>query len=415
MANRDRAAWRIAVALFISLFFIWGVGYNCFPIFLPSFLKTFHLTKEQVGLVPAAQALTAGVFGLIIGWLLDRFPAQIVMGVGAVLTAAGIGVMAAAGSLGGLLAGSVITGVGMCAATILPASMVIANWFGERRGAALGLTLAGMEAGGMVITFVAGLLIVAIGWREAYALLALPLLVVVLPLYLIFVRTRPAAYRSPEAAQPVDAAAAARALPGLEVAEALRTRAFWMLVVLQFCYTFTVGGIFIHLVQYLLNIGYTQAIGTLVVSVSLGLALIGKPSLGVLGDRIGGKNALGLCLLVGALNTFALLTARVHWALALFTFVSGITGAAPIALGPMVQVETLGLKRYGSIAGLLGIAFTLGAAMGPPIVGRVADLNGGSYTLAFEVCMLVGLVGAVAAFLCVAPSRARIGGLAEVK
>lgn len=414
MANQDRAAWRIAVALFVSLFFIWGVGYNCFPIFLPSFLKTFHLSKEQVGLVPAAQAISAGVFGLVIGWLLDRLPAQVVMAVGAVLTAAGIGVMAAAGSLGTLLAGSVITGVGMCAATILPASMVISNWFGERRGTALGLTLAGMEAGGMVITALAGFLIVAIGWRAAYALLAAPLIVVVLPLYLIFVRTRPEAANNP-ALQSISAEETARALPGLEVGEALHTRAFWMLVILQFCYTFTVGGIFIHLVQYLLNLGYTEAIGTLVVSVSLGLALIGKPALGVLGDRIGGKNALGLALLVGAVNTIFLLTAQIHWTLAIFTLVSGITGAAPIALGPMVQVETLGLRRYGSIAGLLGIPFTLGAATGPPIIGHLADLSGGNYMFAFEVCALIGVVGAGAAFLCVAPASARIGGLAEAK
>ncbi len=414
MANQDRAAWRMAAALFASLFFIWGVGYNCFPIFLPSFIKTFHLSREQVGLVPAAQAITAGVFGLVIGWLLDRLPAQIVMAVGAVLTAAGIGVMAMAGSLGALLAGSVVTGVGMCASTILPASMVISNWFGERRGAALGVTLAGMEAGGMVITALAGLLIVEIGWRAAYALLAVPLIVVVLPLYLIFVRTRPETAGNP-GAQSVSADDAGRTLPGLEVGEALHTRAFWMLVILQFCYTFTVGGIFIHLVQYLLNLGYTQAIGTMVVSVSLGLALIGKPSMGVLGDRIGGKNALALALLVGAVNTVFLLTAHIHWALAIFTLVSGITGAAPIALGPMVQVETLGLKRYGSIAGLLGIPFTLGAATGPPIVGHLADLSGGSYTFAFEACLLIGVVGAIAAFLCVAPSPARIGGLAEAK
>lgn len=414
MANRDRTAWRIAVALFIALFFIWGVGYDCFPIFMPSVLKAFHLNKEQAGWLPAAQALTAGVFGLFIGWLLDRVRSEIVMAVGAVLTAIGIAVMAMAGSFDVLIFGSVITGVGMSASTILPASLVVSNWFGERRGTALGVTMAGMETGGMVLTAAAGFLIMAIGWRYAYALLALPLVVIVLPLTLIFVRTRPqtagAAKASGDGQNGEDAASA---LPGLEVNEALHTRAFWMLVVFQFCYTFTVGGVFFHLVQYLLNIGYDRTIGTIVISVSLGMALIGKPSLGVLGDRIGGKNALGWCILAGAANTIFLIIARAHWALALFTFISGITGAAPIALGPMVQVETLGLKRYGSIAGLLGIAFTLGAAMGPPIVGWLADLNGGSYVLSFEVCMLIGLVGAAAAFLCVAPARTPIGKLAE--
>ncbi len=414
MTKQDRTAWMLAGALFLALFFIWGVAYDCFPILLPSVLRQFHLSKEQIGNVPAAQALAALVVGPLVGWLLDRIPAQIVMSVGAVLTAIGIVMMARAGSFHGVLVGSVVTGVGLSASTILPATMVISNWFGERRGTALGLTTAGMELGGMVIAIVAGHLDAVYGWRFAYAVLAIPLVVIVAPLYLIFVRTRPE--------QPAQSASIAKpsatefmsSLPGLELNEALRTRAFWMLVVLQFCFTFAVGGSFIHLVQYLISIGYTLGAGTMVVGFSLGLALIGKPAMGVLGDRIGGKNALALCLLLSAANTAFLLLARMFWVLVIFTVVGGLTGSAPIALGPLVQVETLGLKRYGSIAGLLGITFTLGAMMGPPIVGKLADVTG-SYTVSFEVCALVAFIGAVASFLCVAPARVRVGGLVQAK
>jgi MFS family permease len=414
MTKQDRTARMLAGALFLALFFIWGVAYDCFPILLPSMLKQFHLTREQIGRVPAAQALAALLVGPLVGWLLDRIAAQIVMSVGAVLTAIGIVMMARAGSFHDVIGGSFVTGVGLSASTILPATMVISNWFGERRGTALGLTTAGMELGGMVIAMVAGHLDVVHGWRFAYAVLAIPLVVIVAPLYLIFVRTRPEqAAPSASVGQPTPAEAAS-ALPGLEVNEALRTRAFWMLVVLQFCFTFAIGGTFIHLVQYLISIGYTLRAGTMVVGFSLGLALIGKPAMGLLGDRIGGKNALALCLLLGAVNTASLLLARMFWVLVIFTVVGGLTGSAPIALGPMVQVETLGLKRYGSIAGLLAITFTLGAMMGPPIVGRLADLTG-SYIVSFEICALVAAVGAVASFLCVAPARARVRALAEAK
>ena len=414
MTKQDRTAWMLAGAIFLSLFFIWGVGYDCFPILLPSVLKQFHLSKEQIGEVPAAQALAALVFGPLIGWLLDRVRTQIVMGAGVVLTTIGILMMARAASFHDVIAGSVMTGVGMSASTILPSTMVISNWFGERRGTALGVTTAGMELGGMVIAVVAGSLVVTHGWRFAYAVLAIPMVVIVLPLCLIFVRTRPE--------QPADISSAgingreqvSSVLPGLEVDEALRTRAFWMLVVLQFCYTFSVGGSFIHLVQYLIGIGYTLRAGTMVIGFSLGLALIGKPGMGMLGDWIGGKNALALCLLLGAVNTAFLLLARTSWVLVIFTFVSGLTGSAPIALGPMVQVETMGLRRYGTIAGLLAITFTLGAMVGPPVVGRLADTTG-SYTLSFEVCAIVGLVGALAAFLCVAPEQARVDGLVQAK
>jgi MFS family permease len=237
MTKQERTARLLAGALFLALFFLWGVGYNCFPIFLPSMFKQFHLSRLQVGLVPGVQAITAGVFGLLVGWLLDRVPAQIVMAVGAVLTAVGIVMMSQAGSLDGLLAGSAVTGIGMIASTVLPASMVIANWFGERRGTALGITLAGMELGGMLITMLAGYLIVAYGWRFAYAVLAIPLVVVVAPLYLIFVRTRPEQVAQSGSAGNPGLAESASTPPGLEVNEALRTRAFWMLAVYQFCYT----------------------------------------------------------------------------------------------------------------------------------------------------------------------------------
>ncbi len=413
MTDRERKAWTLAAALFFALFFIWGVGYDCFPILLPSVLKQFHLTREQIGGIPAAQAFAALLAAPIVGWLLDRIAAQIVMGAGAVLAAIGILMMARAASLDGVIVGSFISGAGMTGCTILPSTMVISNWFGERRGTALGLTTAGMELGGMVIALAAGHLDLAYGWRFAYAVLALPLLVVVVPLFLVFVRARPE-----DAAQDASGAAAdsafASKLPGLGVNEALRTRAFWMLVVIQFCYTFAVGGSFIHLVQYLIGLGYAPTVGTMVVSFSLGLALIGKPAMGALGDRIRGKNALALCLMVGALNTAFLLLARMPWVLTIFTIVGGLTTAAPIALGPLVQVETLGLKRYGSIAGLLAISFTLGAIAGPPIVGKLADLTG-SYVLSFEVCALVGMTGAVAAFLCAAPARVGLSYAMQAK
>src|SRR5262249_6265843 len=157
---------------------------------------------------------------------------------GAVLTAIGIFTMARAGSFEGVIAGSFISGIGLTGSTILPSTMVISNWFGERRGTALGLTTAGMELGGMAIAITAGHLRVTHGWRFAYSALALPLLVIVLPLFLIFIRTRPAGVADSHRGDDRGADAGSTSLPGLEVDQALRTRAFWMLVVIQFSYTF---------------------------------------------------------------------------------------------------------------------------------------------------------------------------------
>jgi MFS family permease len=80
--------------------------------------------------------------------------------------------------------------------------VVIANWFGERRGTALGLATAGMESGGMAMAFMTGHIISQYGWRAAYFALSIPALVLVLPLIAIVVRTRPAGAAKQKAGEP---------------------------------------------------------------------------------------------------------------------------------------------------------------------------------------------------------------------
>ena len=80
---------------------------------------------------------------------------------------------------------------------------------------------------------------------------------------------------------------------------------------------------------------------------------------------------------------------------------AGLNGAAPATVIPMTQAETLGLKRFGSIGGLLGLAGPAGVAIGPALVGRIADAH--SYTGGFELCAMSFVAAGVASFLCVGP------------
>src|SRR5581483_10344695 len=76
-------------------------------------------------------------------------------------------------------------------ATVLPASLVLANWFDARRGLAMGIAISGTTVGGMVMTLVASSVILKLGWRMAYAGLGVPMIVVVIPLVALSVRSRP--------------------------------------------------------------------------------------------------------------------------------------------------------------------------------------------------------------------------------
>jgi MFS family permease len=59
----------------------------------------------------------------------------------------------------------------------------------------------------------------------------------------------------------------------------------------------------------------------------------------------------------------------------------------------------LGRRRYGVLGALTGIAGTVGATAGPVVAGRIFDMTN-SYVGAFELFILLDIIGAVAAFAC---------------
>jgi hypothetical protein len=57
MEKRQRQARIIAVSLFISLFFLWGGGYNTAPIFLAALLKAFGWSHGRVSWITGGLSL----------------------------------------------------------------------------------------------------------------------------------------------------------------------------------------------------------------------------------------------------------------------------------------------------------------------------------------------------------------------
>jgi MFS family permease len=181
MKPQQRQARMIASALFVALFFLWGGCYATVPVFVAALLKSFTWSRTQVSLIPSMLAVSVGCSGPVAGWLLDRCEARFVMGFGAALAGGGLIAASRSGTFPELLAADILMGVGLGLSSWLPASVVIANWFGDRRGTAMGLATAGMESGGMAMTFAAGYIIGRFNWSTAYLALSLPILILVLP------------------------------------------------------------------------------------------------------------------------------------------------------------------------------------------------------------------------------------------
>ena len=75
-----------------------------------------------------------------------------------------------------------------------------------------------------------------------------------------------------------------------------------------------------------------------------------------------------------------------------------MTAGITSSVVPVATVETLGLRRFGSISGLIGLAATFGLSGGTVLVGRIFDITS-SYSVASEMGAASTIVGALAAFL----------------
>ncbi|MGA7873715.1 MAG: MFS transporter [Candidatus Binatus sp.] len=381
----------IVASLFLTLFLVFGSGFNTAGVFFEPLLRQFQWTRARLSSLQTVLGLSAGVSAPFFGWLLDRVDASVVIASGVCVSGAAFLLASRANSYDTFVIAYAMLGVGIAAATLLPCSQVLANWFGERRGTALGLAMSGASLGGMLMTLVAADAIGHAGWRTAYVALALPMLLINVPIVLAVVRTRPETGALAEA--PSSAS-------GLEISAALRGRSFWMIAAVQFAFAFAITGGSLHMVPYLIGIGYAPTHAALVLSLTFGLAALGKPLSGAIADRISGRLALAISMAIAAAGQIILLGARNVGLLAAYTVIFGLASGAPLALVPDLTADSLGLKRFGTLLGLSGVFTTIGAATGPVAAGSLYDAAH-NYVAAFVIFAAVLVAGGLATLGCV--------------
>lgn len=388
LPDRD---WIAVSILFLVLIFVFGAGHNTGGIFFLPLLGAFHVGRAHLSALSTALALAMGVTMPVAGWLLDRVEARLIVSVGATLAGCAFLLASVARSFDGLVYVFALMGVGLGLATLVPVATVVTRAFSEQRGLALGFAMSGASFGSMIMTLEGHWLIARDGWRAAYAAFALPIFLIVIPGVWLLVRSHGPSARS-------TAPPSAR-LHGMTVREALACRSFWMIAIAQACFAFATAGPLLHLIPYLVGIGYDRGSAAWTLSLMFGLGAIGKLLLGKTADHLGGRKTLALNFTTAALGIALFTEARSLPVLVACVLCYGITVGAPLALVPLVTVESLGLLSFGTVTGLLEVCQTAGAAAGPIAAGWIYD-EARSYEVAFVMFAAMLGLGAVATLLC---------------
>ncbi|HZY59673.1 MAG TPA: MFS transporter [Candidatus Binataceae bacterium] len=412
-ARRETRQWLVVAILLLCMIIVAGPTYSVYAVFFTPLLKEFHFTRTQLSTLSGALFLSLGLSAPVIGWLLDRGDAKLVATAGTSLCVAGFVLAGRAHSLGALLIAHLFMGVGVAAGVNFTTPYVVANWFGARRGTALGVAFVGLALGPMSMTILAKRLLSAFGWRDGYFLLAIPMLAIALPLQLVFIRSRPPwgvddtapgvpeSSGAPEGSPPPPS-------PGLEVGEALAARSFWLIAFTNFFFGFATTSLSVHVIPYLISIGYKPGSAALAMGITFGFAAVGNVFFGWLGDKVRSRFALSASLFGIALAVLLLLGATAIPALAVFIVIYGIAHQGPVFGVPLTVAESLGLRRFGSLSGLIGFVSTLAGSLGPVAAGRLFDATG-SYRAPFTMFLVSLIIATILPLGCVPLAQAATG------
>jgi sugar phosphate permease len=279
------------------------------------------------------------------------------------------------------------------------------NWFVERRGLATSLATLAQMAGLVAMPLIAQLAIVHDGWRAGWlALGVLTLLVGFVPAWLFLARRPEDVGLSPDGASAADSHASPAALEArFSRAQAVRTPAFWLLMLYTVLVYPAQAGVSLHQAPHLIERGLSPTAAAAIVawfSLMSGLAVL---ACGFLPRRLPIRFAMALVGVLLALG--ALLMTRVaangegYLAAGLF----GLAVGGVLTLLPIAWADYFGRANFGAIRGLALSAQVLAQAAGPLVSGALRDLTG-DYTLALNCFAGLALLSVAAALAARRPA-----------
>jgi MFS family permease len=381
----------VIVALGLAIWVLVIGGLYTFGVFFKSVAADFGWSRAATSVASSLIFLVSGLLASSAGALADRYgPRVVVVGCGLLIGAgytlvSQVGLHTSIDPLWQFYFVFFLVGMGMSAASA-PIMSTVSRWFVERRGQALGLTTVGGGLGQVLMPLLASFLLLDFDWRTSYIILGTMIGLGTIGMGL-FLR------RGPEGIGPLpyDQRQGEREMDrdpksGFSLREAIRTRAFWSVLVAAFLAVFGQVMVLMHLVNYATDpgIGISRGMAATFISVIGGANIAGKLVVGPISDRIGRKASLASCFAVGGLMMLWLIRARSPWMFYSFAAIYGFAFGGWIPMFPAIIGDLFGTGSLGALIGATQAGNGLGGSAGPFLAGLIFDITG-SYFLAFLI------------------------------
>lgn len=384
--------WWVVGGCFTVLFFSSALGFYGMSVYLNAFSKELGWKISSLSIATTFFFLVGGITNMLVARLIAKFDVRILIYIGAVVGAGSLYMLGHVSQKWHLFVVYGVFAVAWSCSGLTTATTVVTRWFHTKRAPGIAAASSGLSMGGVVLTPIIKKLIDAKQMSGASPYLALIWFVgMCVPAYLL-IRPDPLALNWMPDGQPKPENHISE-LPGVSLADAVRTKFFWVV-----------------------TIGYVLVMGSQVGAIQQIVKLVEERT-------SPGTAALATSVLSGASVVFRLVGGRIipKFPLAKFmVFIAVLQGVAIILIGQMESTiplmlaiglfgamvgnvlmmqslliaQRFGVKDYPRISARSGLVSLTGTAIGPILIGTIRDSSGG-YTVPYLVAGCISLIGAL--------------------
>jgi MFS family permease len=364
-----------------------------------SLLRDLQIDRVYFARINLWATLIGALFSIGVGRLIDRFGSRIVLTIVAVALASVVFGMSVTRDVAMMAILITLTrGFGQSALSVVSITMV-GQWFVRRLNLAMAVYTVLLSIGFMIAFPLIGAIVLSRGWRAAWWIIGLALLLGLAPLAFLLVR------RSPESVSiDVDGSE----LPtDYTLRDALSTPSFWVFGISSAIYGLIASGIALFNESILAERRFDAS------TYHRSLIIVALTSLAgnFLGGWIASKwkmnrlLALAMVLLAGSLAALPHVSTQTH--VAIYAAVMGLAGGFVIVIFFSFWSAAYGRKHLGKIQGAAQALTVIASAVGPLILAETVSRTG-SYAAIFYLLTAVVIVLALLAWIVKVPSNERV-------
>lgn len=338
-----------------------------------------------------------------IGSIFKKIPIKFMLIGGACLAALAHLCYSFATSVALFYVGGAVAGLSSCCMGAIPVTILISNWFNDKRGIATGIAFSGSSIATAILSPIMSNVIETYGWRIGFRCIAIAILCIVVFTALFLIKANPSEIGLEPYGEKKESNVV-KEKNGFTKRQAFKTATFWIFVLIIVSLGFISSPTQNQLVAYWIDEGNTAVTAAAMYSVVTGVSIFSKILLGAIYDRVSikvGTTIIG-CIAVASFITLILFPTGQTMVIPAVLF--GLTTAMQVLVATYVMNKMFGDKEYSSIYGIMTPVLYLGITCGTPFSAKLFDIFG-TYKNTWAIDAVLMVIVVILVYICDSVSK----------